>query len=408
MELFKVITVARAKQLLEEHWPALSVDLVALEDSLGRVLAKDITCPGDVPPFDRSTVDGYAVRAADTFGASISLPAYLNLNGEVLMGKGAGMALSAGEAAAIPTGGMLPEGANAAVMVENTESVDNRTVAVLKPAAPGENLLTRGEDLRMGETILEKGRRLRPQDIALMAASGVNQAAVRSRLRIALVSTGNELVPQGQSLAPGQIYESNSYALWALASEDGALARRYGPVADDLELLLDTLSRALTDNDVVALSGGSSVGTLDLTRTVLERLGGQVLFHGIAIGPGKPTLAASLGDKLLIGLPGHPASAMVVYMILLSPLVSRGTHAGGLEGRVTARLTRSIASRSGREDYVMVRLSVEGGETLAEPVLGKSGLISPLVRAHGLAMIGLEEEGRAAGESVEVLTFGRY
>lgn len=403
MELFQVITVGEAKAILERQWPQVTSELIGLEHALGRVLSQPVTSSLDVPPFTRSTVDGYAVRAADTFGASPSLPAYLSLHGQVRMGQKPAGELPPGGAQALPTGGMLPPGADAAVMVENTEEVDAQTVAVLKPVAPGENLLARGEDVKAGQTVFAAGHRLRPQDLALLAACGVEKVAVRSSLRVGVVSTGDELVGPGTALKDGQIYDSNSYALLGLTAADGAQPRLYGPVRDDPSSLKETLARALADNDLVVLSGGSSVGVHDLTRSAIEQLGGKLLFHGVAIGPGKPTLAAELAGRLLVGLPGHPASAVIVYLVLLSPLVIRGTHAGEPYRVISARLTRSVASRSGREDYLLVHLFTEGDETYAEPLLGKSGLLHPLVRAHGLAVIPLEEEGKAAGEAVQVM-----
>lgn len=403
VELFQVITVAEAKRALEAHWPEVGVESVELERALGRVLARPVAGAVDLPPFTRSTVDGYAVRAADTFGASPSLPAYLLLTDQVPMGRPALREVQPGRAAALPTGGMLPPGSDAAVMLENTETVDEQTVAVLRPVAPGENLLVQGEDLKAGQTALPAGRRLRPQDLALLAACGVKEVPVRLPLAVGIVSTGDELVAPGENLAPGQIYDSNAYALFALVAADGGRPQLYGPVRDDPVLLQETLARALAANDLVILSGGSSVGARDFTREVLAQADGNLLFHGVAIGPGKPTLAATQGRRLLVGLPGHPTSAIVVYLVLLSPLVAIGTHHGEYRRLVQARLTRSVASRSGREDYLLVRLFHKDDVTWAEPLLGKSGLLSPLVEAHGLAVIPLEDEGKPSGAAVSVL-----
>ncbi|MGB9886155.1 MAG: gephyrin-like molybdotransferase Glp [Moorellales bacterium] len=405
MELFQAVTVERARELLAAHWPGGGKETVPLERAAGRVLAESPASPLDLPPFTRSTVDGFAVRAADTFGASASLPAYLSLAGEVRIGHPFGGRVEPGQAVVLPTGGMLPEGADAAVMVENTEPVDEGTVAVLRPAAPGENLILKGEDLRAGQSVLPAGRRLRPADLALLAACGFREVSVRLPLRVGIVSTGDELAVPGTPLSPGCIYDSNSYSLFGLVSADGGLATLYGPVADDPRLLRRTVAEALESNQVVLLSGGSSVGTRDYTLTVLEELGGILLFHGVAIGPGKPTLAAALPDRLLVGLPGHPASAMVVYTVLLSPLVVRGSYPDPDRTVIRARLDRNLASRSGREDYVPVRLVNRDGETWAEPLLGKSGLIALLTQAQGLARIPLEEEGKVRGDPVEVMLF---
>ncbi|MCR4420489.1 MAG: molybdopterin molybdotransferase MoeA [Clostridia bacterium] len=405
MELFQAVTVGEAKRRLAAGWPTCGEETVSLERAAGRVLAESPASPLDLPPFTRSTVDGFAVRAADTFGASASLPAYLSLAGEVRIGHPFAGRVQSGEAVTIPTGGQLPEGADAAVMIENTEPVDERTVAVLRPAAPGENLILQGEDLRSGQAVLPAGRRLRPADLALLAACGFREVRVRLPLRVGIVSTGDELVVPGAPLPPGCIYDSNSYSLFGLVSADGGLPTLYGPVEDDLARLRQTVEEALAVNQLVLLSGGSSVGVRDYTLTVLEELGGRILFHGVAVGPGKPTLAASLPGRLLVGLPGHPASALVVYTVLLSPLVIRGSYPDPDRPVISARLDRSLASRTGREDYVPVRLAGREGETWAEPLLGKSGLIALLTQAQGLARIPLEEEGKAWGDPVEVMLF---
>lgn len=403
VELFQVVTVGEAKKVLEAHWPRSKAARVSLEEAQGRVLAQPVSSSADVPPFTRSTVDGYAVRACDTFGASPSLPAYLSLCGEVRIGRPAPISLLPGQAAYVPTGGMLPPGADAAVMIENTEEVDSRTVAVLRPVAPGENLIIQGEDVRAGQRVFAAGHRLRPQDLALLASCGVKEVEVRLPLRVSVISTGDELADPGSPLAPGQVYDCNSYGLAALVAADGGVPLRQARVEDDPGRLAEALGRALEQSDVVLLSGGSSVGSRDFTLEAIGQLGGKVLFHGVAIGPGKPTLAATVQSRLLVGLPGHPASAMVVYLVMLSPLVACGSYEAYARRFLRARLTRRVASRSGREDYIFVRLLADRGEMLAEPILGKSGLVSPLAQADGLAVIPLEEEGKESGEPVEVM-----
>lgn len=414
------MTLEEGAKLIAQHWPKVEVETVPLAQAWRRVLALPARAQDAVPGFDRATVDGFAVRARDTFGASESLPAYLTLVGRVSMGEKPAFALAGNEpvAAAIATGGMLPAGADAVVMVEHTEPMEGGQIAVLRPVAPGENVIARGEDAEMGQVLFEAGHRLRPQDLGLLAACGVTSVQVRAFPRVGIISTGDELVTPDRAPGPGQVRELNSYVLAGLVQAGGGIPKFYGIVGDSREALAQAVGQASLENHLVLLSGGSSVGTRDWTYQVLDELtGGGILFEGLAIHPGKPTIAASPREQapgqagLLIGLPGHPVSAMVVFKLLLAPLLLYGDYQraelAAQKREVRARLVESIPSVAGREDYVGVKLmagagSPQMGECWARPVWGKSGLISTMVEADGLIRIPAAAEGLAAGEMVAV------
>lgn len=411
-ELFMAHTVAQARELLAAHINFNYVkETVPIQEALGLRLAREVRAVDDVPGFDRSTMDGFAVRARETFGASESLPAYLDVSGEVFMGKAAPDQLGPGQVWRIPTGGMLPPGADAVVMVEHTEELDDVTIGVNKPVAPGENIVRRGEDIAAGSPVLGQGHLIRPQDMGLLGAVGVLEVEVLSPLRVAVISTGDEVVDPSENPGPGQVRDINSYALYGMAAAAGARAKIYGIVKDDLGLLRDTLGRALEENDIVLLSGGSSVGTRDVSEGAVRALGQPgVLFHGISIKPGKPTIGAVVGGKPVFGLPGHPVSAMVVFLLLVEPLIKRGRYPATdkevmLDFPVLAKMVRNIRSAAGREDFVRVTLSPGGAFLAADPVLGKSGLIATMVKADGLAWVPSEKEGVEAGELVWVKLF---
>lgn len=409
-ELFQVRTVQDARELLGKHITAtLPVEQVPLLEALGRRLSRDLSAVDAVPGFDRSTMDGFAVRARDTFGATESLPAYLDVTGEVFMGRDSSAAgkLNAGQAWRIPTGGMLPPGADAVVMVEYTEELDERTIGVTRPVAPGDHIVRAGEDVAPGDGVLSRGHVLRPQDLGLLAAVGLSHVPVFEPVRVGIISTGDELVETREQPGPGRVRDINSYALYGQAAAAGARSRIYGIVRDDFESLIDMLRQALAECDLVLLSGGSSVGTRDVAARALDTLGSPgVLFHGISIKPGKPTVGAVVNGKPVFGLPGHPVSAMVVFDLLVAPLLRYGGYLDDpLEFPVRARMTRNMRSAAGREDYIRVRLYRENGIIFADPVLGKSGLISTMVRASGLARIPAEKEGVEAGEYIEVKLF---
>lgn len=403
MDLFRVCVIADALSMLREHvCLETSGEFLGLREVLCRVLDEDVFAPDDVPLFDRSTVDGYAVRAQDTFGASDALPAYLEVAGDVLMGRSSDDHLEAGRALRIATGGMLPVGADTVVMVEHTEELDEHTIGVTRPVAPGENTIRRGDDVARGVLLLPRGQRLRSQDVGLLAAAGVGSVQVRRPIRVGIVITGDEVVPVEETPGPGQVRDINSYTLSGQVRECGAEPVVYGIIRDDFETLVAVVQRALDETEAVLISGGSSVGRRDFTAKVIAGLGSPgLLFHGLAVRPGKPTVGAVIGQKPVLGLPGHPVSAMVVFKLLIQPLLDPGLRCFPLR----ARITRSLSSQVGTEDYVRVRLSRDGERLVAEPIPGKSGLIMTMVRADGLARIPLESQGVSAGDEVEVIPF---
>lgn len=409
MRYFHVKSAAETRALLHRPVPLLAVESVMLESAVGRVLARDVASPINLPEFPRATVDGYAVRAADTFGASSGLPVYLELAGEVLMGREATAPLAAGAAIKISTGGMTPPGADAVVMVEYTDPAGTDLVEVSRPVAPGEGMVQAADDLGAGDPLLPRGRRLRPQDIGACAGVGITHLEVFRRPRVAVIPTGDEVVAAGAAPSPGQVRDINTPALVAAVTEAGGEARPYAVVPDDPEALKQTVADALEHTDLVLIAGGSSVGTRDWTLEVLLSFpGAELLVHGVSIRPGKPLIGVTLAERLLIGLPGNPVSALVVFEQFIRPYLRRLSGEervlpGG--ARLAARLTRSYGSDPGKEDYVRVRVGQDERGYRAEPLLGKSTLIMTLVEADGLVVIPENVEGLEAGELVEVLLF---
>lgn len=384
-------------------------EVVPLEEALDRVLSQEILCPHDLPPFPRAVMDGYAVRASDTFGASESLPALLQVVGEVSMGEEPGMTVGRGEAARIATGGMLPSGADAVVMVEHTQPVDKSTVEVYRSVAPGEHTVRKGEEVLAGERIFPEGWALRPQDVGLLAALGMDRVWVHRRPLVAILSTGDEVVPVEATPPPGKIRDVNSYCLGALVKRWGGIPIQMGIVPDSLQELETRCREGLERTDFLLLSGGSSVGSRDYALEVIQSLDeAEILAHGVAIKPGKPTLLASVGGKPVLGLPGHPVSASIVFAVVGRPLLDRlsGRRFAHRPRPVPARLARNLASAQGRKDYVRVSLEEREGELWAKPVLGASGLIATLVRADGMICIDAEAEGLERGSIVEVEWWG--
>ena len=409
-ELRQLKTLDEARRILWEALPERlrqgrfgAVEPADIEHVVGCALARPVTVPDDLPPFDRSTVDGFAVRAQDTFGASEGLPAYLEIAGAVRMGESPDFALPPNRAAHIPTGGMLPAGADAAVMVEHTQPWGENSVEVLRPAAPGENVVRRGDDLRKGEELLPAGHRLRPQDVSALAGLGLGRVEV-CRPRVGVLSTGLELVPYTDTPSPGQIRDMNGPALRAAVRGLGGVPVDLGIVTDERGALRAALQRGVAECDIVLASGGTSVGAEDLIPEMIDALGPPgVLVHGLSVKPGRPLVIGLVGEVPVFGLPGHPTSALVIFREVVAPLLRPAR-----EGRpdtfatVQARLARNLPSQAGRQDFVRVRLERHEGEWRAAPVLGPSALISSLVQADGIVRVPAEAEGLYAGEMVEV------
>ena len=406
-ELFTVVTVEEALANLFKQWqlPTRKTEIISLANSLGRISAVDLTADICVPGFHRSTVDGFAVKAADTFGASEGMPSYLDIAGRIDMGSEAKEGTAGGQCWSIATGGMLPPDCDAVVMVEKTEPLADKTIAVNAPVAPGENVILKGEDFTKGERIVPAGRKLRPAELGVLAAAGVSTVKVYNKPRIAIISTGDELVDIEIKPAAGQIRDVNTYSLAALAEEAGAQVSFKKVIRDNYALLYSNLEEALERADIIIISGGSSVGTGDITDQLINSAGKPgVLTHGIALKPGKPTIIGLADKKPIFGLPGHPVSAMVTFRKLVLPCLDRlAGYSRRMEPTVEATLMHNLASTAGREEYIRVALTAGEEGNIAEPLLGKSGLISTMSEADGMICIPVHKEGLTAGEKVAVL-----
>jgi molybdopterin molybdotransferase len=408
-EFFKVKTPGEVYPVLNRFTP-VGREEIALGESLHRILAEDIVSPTDLPPFNRSTVDGYALKAQDTFGASETNPAMLNLVGEVVMGLPTDLVVSRGQTCKVPTGGMMPQGADAVLMVEFSEPADDTTIQVKKSLSPLENVIERGEDIKKGEKILSQGHRTRPQDMGAVAAFGKSRVVVYKKPRVAIISSGDEIVGVTQKPRLGEIRDMNRYSLSGQVELAGGVPVFMGIARDSFQDLKSVCEDGLRRSDMVILSGGSSVGTLDYTTEVIRSFpDSEIMVHGVSLRPGKPTIIGRSGVKPVLGLPGHPVSAMVVFDLFVKPLIWRlSGYAGSLwplGKRVSATLTRNVSSPPGREDYIRVKAEAKESQVLAHPILGKSGSISTMVHANGLIRIDIDSEGLEEGTLVEVLLF---
>lgn len=427
MDLFNVMTLREISAKLNEIFTetTLREESLPLEKALGRILAEDQTAAEDVPHFTRSVVDGYAVRAKDTFGASESIPGFLNLVGAVEMGKPALQSVKSGEAIYVPTGGALPDGADAVVMIEYTELFGAGQIAIHRPSAPLENVMSKGDDLASGEIVLRRGTRLRPQDLGVLSALGIDRVQVFAPFQVSVLSTGDEIVPVREKPTPGQIRDINSYTISGLIEGAGGCVKRAVLVKDDFNALKLAVAEALADSDLVLLSGGSSVGEKDYTQKVIQSFeDSEILAHGLAIKPGKPTVVARVGGVPVFGLPGQPASAMMIFKAVVEPLLQKLTgealfiltdgsenlHNDKLASLLRTRTVTAVASSNihaapGRTTFQMVSLERRSGSLAAIPVHGKSGMISLMSRADGYIQIEPEQEGILQGEVVQVILF---
>ncbi len=407
MDFFHCLSLDEARTLIERTLSDSfqGCEQIPLDQAVGRIVAMDLTSKEDVPAFTRSTVDGYAVNSGDTFGAGEGIPATLEVTGEILMGSTTDYHLRPGQCVAIPTGGMLPVGADAVVMIEHTEKADSTTLLILKAVAPKENVVAQGEDMRSGQIVVSKGQCLGSAEIGALAACGHDTISVFSMIKVGIISTGDELVDVAARTTAAQIRDINSYALAAKVIEGGHIAKRYGIVPDVYERLYECLHKAVQECQIVLVSGGSSVGARDHTVQAIEKLAGQkVLFHGLAVKPGKPTIFGMIGAVPVFGLPGHPVSAITIYDQIVKPVVAHlaGTVITRPPFTYLAKISRNVPSAPGRDDIIRVRLVATNEGYVAEPVFGKSGLISTLVKADGTVRIASEAGGLYAGDTVRV------
>jgi molybdopterin molybdotransferase len=407
---FKVVTPQEALRALLQVSP-VGTERNPTVRARARVLAEDLYSAVDLPHFHRAAMDGYAVKAKDTFGASQSLPAYLKLAGVVEMGREATQPLGSGDAMRISTGGMMPPESDAVVMVEYTDETDAGLVEIHRGVSPWQNVIQIGDDIKKGEFVFKRGRRLKAQDLGALTGIGISSVAVYKRPRIALISTGDEIVDADTLPLPGQVRNINQHSLAGLIEECGGELRDWGVIPDDKDRLIRAIGEALQWSDLVLLSGGSSMGAKDIAlEAILSFPDSEFIFHGISVSPGKPTIFAKACGKPIMGLPGYPVSALVIFDLFAAPLIRKigGEAATGVTPfarTLRATLKTNIASQIGREDYVRVTLERDSEQWLATPLPSKSGAIFTLVKADGMIRIDLNQEGLEQGEAVDVLLF---
>ncbi len=405
--MLNVISPEKAWQRIKENCGNMSADTESLPlwDCLGRVCAEDIRAGENIPAFDRSTVDGYAVLSSDTFGSSESLPAMLKIKGEILMGEVADAPIKSGECVKISTGGMLPEGADSALMLEYAETTSDGYLLCMKAMSPWANVTKTGDDVSVGDIVMKKGTAITSRHIGVLASLGIAEVTVYKRFRVGVISSGDEVVPITQNPKIGQVRDINSHILCALMRECGCEPKFYGIATDKKEDFEKLALKASAECDIILISGGSSAGARDMTLRVLEEMG-EVYFHGIAMKPGKPTIFGKVGECAFFGLPGHPMAAYIVAMSFVVPLIERLYSVApdpvpDKKRACQAILKENISSNHGRQEIVPVVLENE----YAVPIFRKSGVISVLARADGYIVIGRNTEGLCGDEAVEVHLF---
>jgi len=407
--MLNVKSVDEVMKIIDSSFGDFSVgtEFVNIREAVGRVTAEDIFADEDIPGFDRSTVDGYAVIAADTFGASDSLPAQLELVGEVFMGEKPLFGLKKGQAAVIPTGGELPSNSDAVVMLEYTDNYEDGFIYINKAVAPGSGVIFRGDDVRAGSVVIKANHRLRPQDIGLLAAMGKQCIRVRRKLKVGIVSTGDEIVDITEKPTGAKVRDVNSYFMYSALLSHGAEPIFYGVVRDSYEKIRQVVEKMLNECDIGLISGGSSVGARDETCKVIDSFGAPgILVHGIAVKPGKPTIIGKVKNKALVGLPGHPGSVFFIFNIFVLRLMEVMSGVEKSQVRcVKVKMAVNYPSNEGREEFLPVKLEKSSEGILAWPVFSKSGLISLLSSADGYVRICRNSEGLTAGEETEVILF---
>lgn len=405
MDFFNVVEVERARELILEILEELELETekVNILDSRDRILSENIVSYVNVPDFNRSTMDGYAVVAEDSHGATQTIPSMLKLLEEVKMGQLTEIEIKSGQAAYVPTGGMIPKGASAVVMIENTEKMDEESLLVYSAVSKGQNIVYSGDDIEKGQSVLEKGRRINAESIGALAALGISQVEVYKKPKFYIISTGDEIIPIDEELTPGKIRDINSYALQILVEEAGGEVLGTSIVKDNYNLLQAEVKSAVEKADIVLISGGSSVGTRDYTDKVINSLGGRgVLAHGVSIKPGKPTIIGDHYGKLLIGLPGHPVSSIIVFKSLIENALKRRMGDDSIPASIMAKMESNFPASPGRETYQMVKLRREDDGYYGIPTHGKSGMITLLSDSHGYIVIERHEEGVEKGQMRKV------
>lgn len=401
MDFFKVVTVDAARETIMNNFREYKFELeeVDILDSLDRVLGKEVYCEIDVPEFNRSTVDGYAIVASDSHGASDSIPSVLNIVGEVHMGETIEDGIICGNAIYVPTGGMVPNGADGVIMIENTEKLDEETLLLNKPISIGENIIYKGDDMKKNSLVLEMGKKISPETMGVLGALGKSKVKVFKKPRFYIISTGDEIIDIEEKLEFGKIRDINSFALFGAISELGGEVVGKRIVKDDFNLLKAEVEKAVNISDIVLISGGSSVGTRDFTNAVIDSFEGKGVFiHGLSVKPGKPTIVGEAMGKLIFGLPGHPVSSIIIFKALVEDFVKQKMNLKEIKPQIRATMDFNFPSSSGKLTYQMVTIRKEDGKYFATPSFGKSSMISLLKDSDGYILLEKHEEGIYKGE----------
>lgn len=405
MEFFNTVSVEEARDLINTHFADYKFESEDIDilDSLDRILAKDIYSDIHVPEFDRSTVDGYGINVTDSHGATDSIPSILNIVGEVKMGEKPSQSIRPGETMYVPTGGMIPQGANGVIMVENTEKLDDNTLLLYKAIAEGSHIVSKGEDIEKGSLVLKRGKKITPEVMGVLASLGIGKIKVYKKAKFYIISTGDEIIDLDEELFLGKVRDINTYGLFGEIQKLGGQVIGKAIVKDDYELLRIEVEKAADMADVVLISGGSSVGTRDYTYRVIDSLEGRGVFvHGVSIKPGKPTIIGEGKGKLIFGLPGHPVSSILLFKTFVEEYIKSKLGLVEIKPRIKAIIDFNFPSSPGKLTYQLVRLEEREGVFYASPSFGRSGLISLLAKSQGYIVLEAHEEGIYKGEEREV------
>ena len=405
MDFFNVVTVEEARDIIWDNFKdwELETEMVNILESADRTLAEDVVSGINVPEFNRSTVDGYGIIVEDSHGATETIPSILNIVGEIKMGEISNIRISSGEAIYIPTGGMVPEGVTGIIMIENTEKMGEDTILIYKPISKGGNMVYIGDDIKKGNIAVKKGRILNAEVIGTLAALGIPKVTLYKKPRFYIISTGDEIIDIDEDLTEGKIRDINSYAIHILVEKIGGQVVNKVIIKDEYELLRQEVEKAIGLSDIVLISGGSSVGAKDYTGKVINSFDGKgVLAHGLSIKPGKPTIIGECKGKLLMGLPGHPVSSIIVFKALIEDYIDKKLANKRILPSIEATMESNFPSSPGKETYQMIKLKKLNGEYYASPTHGKSGMISLLSESQGYIIIEGYEEGINKGDKRQV------
>jgi len=406
MNFLKVTNIDEIEELILKKIPRLKgkEEICKLEDSLDRILCEDIRANLNVPEFNRSTVDGYAIKSKESLGASQGIPAFFTIKGEVLMGEDTSKKLGSGEAIYVPTGAMIPEGADSMIMIEFCETLED-TLLVHKPVSSFENIMLMGEDVKVNDIILKKGSVITPENVGVLASLGIYQVPVFKKFKFSIISTGDEIIGEDEEYKKGKIRDINSYTLSLAIQKLGVVVEKK-IVKDNFETILEEVKKSTENSDIVLISGGSSAGNYDYTSKVISSLdGGEVFVHGISIKPGKPTIIGRSNDKLIFGLPGHPISSMVVFNIVVKKLIESLCFCGDEDEYYYGILSHNLHSTPGRTTYQMINKTIENNEIIVNPIFGKSGMTTLMTKSNGYIILENNIEGLEKGSRVRVYRF---